>query len=72
MNDSSADIVTPGDDFLNRVRRAGATVLRDSETGRQVRSLCDDHARARRLITQDRAAGALVLAVPAGLETGAN
>ena len=63
MNDSSADIVTPGDDFLNQVRRAGATVLRDSETGRQVRSLCDDHARARRLITQDRAAGALVLAV---------
>lgn len=53
----------PGDEFLNRVRRAAASVLGDSETGRAVASLCDDHARARRLITQDRASGALVLGV---------
>ncbi|MCS7466879.1 GTPase domain-containing protein [Stieleria sp. ICT_E10.1] len=63
MHESSADTVTPDDEFLNRVRRAGASVLGDSETGRQVRSLCGEHVRARHLISQDRAAGALVLAV---------
>lgn len=60
---SGVSVDTPGDDFLNRVRHAGASVLGDSETGRQVRSLCDEHDRARRLITQDRAEGALVLAI---------
>ena len=63
MYESTSESVTPGDEFLDRVRRAGASVLGDSDTGRQVRSLCDEHARARHLITQDRAAGALVLAV---------
>ncbi|PAY20923.1 hypothetical protein CKO51_03330 [Rhodopirellula sp. SM50] len=63
MHESSADTVPPDDEFLNRVRRAGASVLGDSETGRRVRSLCEEHARARQLISQDRAAGALVLAV---------
>lgn len=63
MHESTEDIAAPGDEFLNRVRRAAASVLGDSETGRQVRALCDEHARARRLISQDRAAGALVLAV---------
>lgn len=63
MNASLPENATPGDEFLERVRRAGASVLGDSATGRQVRALCDDHARARRLITQDRSAGAMVLAV---------
>ncbi|MCA9223072.1 MAG: hypothetical protein KDA71_22290, partial [Planctomycetales bacterium] len=63
MNEPLLDTTSPGDEFLARVRRAGASVLGDSETGRQLRALCDDHSRARRLITQDRAAGALVLAV---------
>lgn len=57
------DTQSPGDEFLSRVRRAGGSVLGDSPTGRAVAALCDEHARARRLITQDRAAGALVLAV---------
>jgi len=54
---------SPGDEFLNRVRRASASVLGESSTGRAVAALCDEHARARRLIAQDRAAGALVLGV---------
>ncbi|MCO8122142.1 hypothetical protein NHH03_10365 [Stieleria sp. TO1_6] len=62
-SDASAVISTPGDDFLHRVRRAATTVLGDSETGRLVATLCEEHARSRRLIAQDRAAGALVLAV---------
>jgi hypothetical protein len=61
--DRPASIDASDDDFLNRVRGAATSVLGDSRTGRQVRSLCDDHARARRLVTQDRAEGALVLAV---------
>ncbi|OYP38536.1 hypothetical protein [Rhodopirellula sp. MGV] len=52
-----------GNEFLRRVRHAATTVLGNSETGRQVRALCDEHAAARNLICQDRAAGALVLAV---------
>ncbi|QEF98008.1 hypothetical protein Mal15_20540 [Stieleria maiorica] len=63
MHESSEASVPPDDEFLNRVRRAGASVLGDSETGRAVRALCDEHARARQLLSQDRAAGALVLAV---------
>lgn len=55
--------LSPGSDFLRRVRRSGNSVLGDSETGRQVRVLCDEHEQARQLITQDRSAGALVLAV---------
>lgn len=65
VSELSVDMLadTPGDDFLKRVRRAGGSVLGDSETGHRVRSLCDEHARARRLISQDRAEGALVLAI---------
>ncbi|MCD0461585.1 GTPase domain-containing protein [Roseiconus lacunae] len=51
------------DSFVRRVRRAATTVLGNSETGRQVRALCDEHVSARNLIAQDRAAGSLVLAV---------
>ena len=57
------ELHSPGDEFLRRVRRAAASVLGDSQTGRAVAALCDDHSRARRMITQDRASGALVLAV---------
>jgi hypothetical protein len=56
-------IPSPGDEFLNRVRRASTSVLGESSTGRAVAALCDEHARARRLIARDRAAGALVLGV---------
>lgn len=51
----------PGAVFLDRVRRSSASVLGASETGRRVAALCEEHKRARKLITQDRAAGALVL-----------
>ncbi|MCC9603046.1 GTPase domain-containing protein [Stieleria sp. JC731] len=60
---SSMPIESEGSEFLRRVRHAATTVLGSSETGRQVRALCDEHAAARNLIAQDRAAGALVLAV---------
>lgn len=53
---------TPGTDFLRRVRQSGRSVLGESETGRRVRELCDEHEQARQLITQDRSAGAMVLA----------
>ncbi|MEO1619093.1 MAG: hypothetical protein AAFV88_24800, partial [Planctomycetota bacterium] len=53
----------PGAIFLDRVRRASASVLGSSDTGRRIASLCDEHKRARQMITQDRAAGALVLGV---------
>lgn len=53
----------PGDQFLQRVRRAAANVLGDSPVGRAVLELCDDHAEARRMILQDRSGGATVIAV---------
>ncbi|NND98306.1 MAG: hypothetical protein HKN47_13355 [Pirellulaceae bacterium] len=53
----------PGEQFLRRVRRAATTVLGDSQTGRQVLELCDEHAEARKLVMQDRSPGATVIAV---------
>ena len=51
------------DDFLRRVRNASRSVLGNSETGRQVIALCDDHHQARELILRDRSGGSLVIAV---------
>lgn len=53
----------PGERFLRRVRRASVNVLGDSQAGREVLELCDEHAEARRMILQDRSAGATVVAV---------
>ncbi|KAA5545251.1 GTPase domain-containing protein [Roseiconus nitratireducens] len=53
----------PADEFLRQVRRTARSVLGDSEIGRQVQELCDEHAQARQLISQDRSAGSLVLAI---------
>lgn len=53
----------PGEQFLQRVRRATINVLGDSPVGRAVLELCDDHAEARRMILQDRSGGATVVAV---------
>jgi hypothetical protein len=52
-----------GHEFLARVRRAAINVLGDGPTGRQVLELCDDHAQARRMITEDRSGGTSVVAV---------
>ena len=53
----------PGEQFLRRVRKAAITVLGDSQVGRDVLELCDEHAEARRMVLQDRSAGATVVAV---------
>ena len=64
MASNSADaLADTGDYFLQRVRRAAASVLGDSQVGREVLELCDDHAEARRMILQDRSSGATVVAV---------
>ena len=52
-----------GDAFTRRVRRAAQAVLGDSETGREVVALCEDHRHARDQILRDRSGGALVIAV---------
>ena len=52
-----------GENFLRRVRRSAVSVLGDSNVGREVIELCDEHAEARRMILQDRGAGATVVAV---------
>lgn len=62
----SASIETlgqPGQEFLQRVRRAATHVLGDSPIGREVLELCDDHAEARRMILSDRSRGVTVIAV---------
>ncbi len=53
----------PEDVFLQRVRQASVSVLGDSTVGRAVRQLCDAHAEARRSVTTDRTAGAMVVAI---------
>ncbi len=53
----------PDEQFLQRLRRASASVLGDSDVGRRVRELCDDHEAVRRSLTQQRTAGSLVIAV---------
>ena len=58
-----SDIEAPGESFLRRVRAATTNVLGESQTGRQVLELCDEHAEARRMILQDRSPGATVIAV---------
>lgn len=60
---NSLDAVDPGDLFLQRVRNAAKTVLAGSVAGRDVLRLCDDAARAREMILQDRASGATVIAI---------
>lgn len=60
MDDEATD---PGDRLLSRVRRASLTVLGDSPAGNDVLTLCNDHARARRMILDDRAPGATVVAI---------
>ncbi|MGB7343701.1 MAG: hypothetical protein WBD20_05790 [Pirellulaceae bacterium] len=59
----NAQLGAPGDRFLRRVRKSASSVLGDSQTGRQVLELCDEHAEARRMILQDRSPGATVIAV---------
>ncbi len=62
-NKSVDALVDPGDRFLRRVSAAANHVLGDSEVGRQVRELCDDHADAREMILVDRNSGATVIAI---------
>jgi hypothetical protein len=65
LNESSQDpsIAPPGQAFLSRVRRSAASVLGESEAGREVIELCDQHAEARRMILDDRSRGLTVIAV---------
>ncbi|KAA1258774.1 hypothetical protein LF1_12970 [Rubripirellula obstinata] len=65
LNDSSDDpsITPPGQVFLSRVRRSAASVLGESEAGREVIELCDQHNEARRMILDDRSRGLTVIAV---------
>ena len=58
-----SEMEIPGEQFLRRVRAASTNVLGDSQTGRQVLELCEEHAEARRMILQDRSPGATVIAV---------
>ncbi len=58
-----SDGLDPDERFLRRVRSAAAGVLGDSEVGRQVLSLCDEHADAREMILVDRSSGSTVIAV---------
>ncbi len=60
---SATELGAHGELFLRRVRRAALTVLGDSQVGRDVLELCDEHSQARRMILQDRSAGATVVAV---------
>ncbi len=52
-----------GDKFLRRVQHAATHVLGSSEVGREVLSLCVEHAEAREMIQVDRSSGATVIAV---------
>lgn len=61
--DAAETLGDAGDLFLRRVRRAATTVLADSQAGREVLELCDEHAEARRLVLDDRSAGATVVAI---------
>ncbi len=64
MNDlSNSQLTDPEAVFLRRVRQASISVLGESAAGRAVRQLCDSHSAARRSLTTDRAAGAMVVAV---------
>ncbi|MEO1524436.1 MAG: hypothetical protein AAFX06_03330 [Planctomycetota bacterium] len=63
LPDSLNPSESSGDAFARRVRRAAQAVLGESETGRQVVALCDDHHHARDQILRDRSGGALVIAV---------
>jgi hypothetical protein len=49
--------------YIARVRRSAAGVLGDSEVGRAVRELCDNHADACRRLNENRSDGATVVAV---------
>ena len=57
------DIEVPGEKFLRRVRHSANSVLGDSQTGRKVLELCEEHGEARDMIMQDRSPGATVIAV---------
>ncbi|MEM9643408.1 MAG: hypothetical protein AAF989_00330 [Planctomycetota bacterium] len=50
------------DAFLHRVRRSSATVFGQTNVGRRIAELCDDHALARREVLEDRTPGATVIA----------
>ena len=63
LRDASNELGGMGDAFLRRVRSSATSVLGDSPVGRGVIQLCDEHAEARRMILQDRSAGATVVAV---------
>jgi hypothetical protein len=52
----------PQDAFVRRVRTAAAGVLGDSDVGRVVMSLCDNHAEARLSVVRDRTPGAVPIA----------
>jgi hypothetical protein len=65
LNDSSDDpsVIPPGQLFLSRVRRSAVSVLGESDAGREVIELCDQHSEARRMILDDRSRGLTVVAV---------
>ncbi|MEM1068407.1 MAG: GTPase [Planctomycetota bacterium] len=62
-DDDALALGRPGEEFLRRVRRASVHVLGDSNTGREVLELCEQHAEARRQILDDRSSGQIVVAV---------
>ncbi|QDT10632.1 hypothetical protein [Stieleria marina] len=62
-SEHGATLGAPGERFLLRVRSSAVNVLGESQTGRQVLDLCDEHAEARDMILQDRSPGATVVAV---------
>jgi len=51
------------DRFVRRVRQSAHTVFGQTPIARQIESLCDDHAEARRSILQDRTGGVTVIAM---------
>ena len=65
LNESSdvPPTAAPGQMFLTRVRRSATSVLGESEAGREVIELCDQHDEARRMILDDRSRGLTVVAV---------
>lgn len=62
-SDALEQAFDPDEQFLYRLRRAAWNVLGDSDVGRRVRELCDEHDATRRSLTQPRTGGALVVAL---------
>lgn len=60
---SAIDDFEPGQQFLQKVRRSAINVLGESDVGRDVLELCEQHGQARRMVLEDRSQGLNVIAV---------